>query len=151
MLKNNQAKAYRYFVGIDCGVNTGYAVWDKKLKELLQVKSCMIHDALSAVSILNVGTEGSVFVRVEDARLRKWIPAGRNEKEERGRREGAGSVKRDSQIWEHFLKASNIDHEMVAPKNNSTKLKSDYFKKLTGWNEMTNEHGRDAAMLVYGK
>ena len=30
-----------------------------------------------------------------------------------------------------------------------TKSKADTFKKLTGWTGRTNEHARDAAMLVF--
>lgn len=43
-----------------------------------------------------------------------------------------------------------IAFEMVAPKNNKTKVTHEYFTKLTGWGKPTNEHSRDAAMLVYG-
>jgi len=32
-----------------------------------------------------------------------------------------------------------------------TKLTADQFKRITGWHGRTNEHGRDAAMLVFGK
>lgn len=91
-----------------------------------------------------------VFIRVEDARLRKWIPYQKNEKAEAGRREGAGSVKRDAKIWEDFLTDIGADFEMVAPKNNKTKVTAAFFKKLTGYQGKTNEHERDAAMLVVG-
>jgi hypothetical protein len=39
---------------------------------------------------------------------------------------------------------------MVAPKNAITKMKAEYFRQLTGYKGKTSEHGRDAAMLVYG-
>jgi hypothetical protein len=38
----------------------------------------------------------------------------------------------------------------VAPKNNTTKISAEYFKAVTKWTARTNEHGRDAAMLVVG-
>ena len=68
-----------------------------------------------------------------------------------GRRQGAGSVKRDSQIWEDFLSDNGIRFEMRAPKNNTTKLSADVFKALTKWPKRTNSHERDAAMLVFGE
>jgi len=141
---------YKYLIGIDCGVTTGYAVYTRSKKQLVSVESMTILEAIAAVKICHQVFPGSVFVRVEDARLRKWIPYEKDQKAERGKREGAGSVKRDAQIWEEFLKAEQIPHEMVAPKNNKTKLKADCFKKITGWHIATNEHGRDAAMLVFG-
>ena len=32
-----------------------------------------------------------------------------------------------------------------------TKLSAEQFRRITGWTEQTNEHGRDAAMLVFGR
>ena len=84
--------------------------------------------------------------RFEDARLRKWIP------QIKGKEvlQGVGSVKRDAGIWEDFLRDLGVPFEMVAPKNNITKLSADSFRKITGWQSKTNEHSRDAAMLVFG-
>lgn len=93
---------------------------------------------------------GQVFVRMEDARLRKWIPRQKTETAERGRREGAGYVKAHCAIWEDFCKIWGIPYELVEPKRNKTKVKADHFKKLTGWAGQTNEHERDAAFLVVG-
>ena len=70
--------------------------------------------------------------------------------EERKRLQGVGSVKRDASIWEAFLKDLGIEYEMVAPKRNVTKLTQERFKAITGWGKRTNEHSRDAAMLIYG-
>lgn len=70
--------------------------------------------------------------------------------EERKRLQGVGSVKRDASIWEDYLKDLGVSFEMVAPKRNVTKLKQETFKRYTGWDKRTNEHGRDAAMLVFG-
>ena len=66
-----------------------------------------------------------------------------------GIREGIGSVKRDAQIWEDWCKENKINYKMIHPKNNCTKYKSDIFQKITGWAGRTNEHARDAAMLVF--
>lgn len=139
-----------HFIGIDCGVKTGFAVWIKYDKRLEHVESCKIHEAMDHIEVLNSLYPGQIYIRVEDARLRKWIPEGKNEKAERGRREGAGSVKRDAIIWEDFLTDKGIPFEMVAPKDNKTKLNSKTFQQYTGYKGITNEHMRDAAMLVFG-
>lgn len=137
-------------VGIDTGVITGVAVWLRRTRKLEQVTSMKIHQAMELVLDLHVNYPGQVKVRIEDARLRKWIPREKDERAESGRREGAGSIKRDAIVWEDFCKDKGIDFEMVAPKNNKTKWKADHFNRVTGWTGETNEHGRDAAMLVYG-
>lgn len=138
-------KIYKYYIGIDTGTNTGFAVWNKSERRLVLAESLMIHQAMKKVEGLQ-HVPGGIFVRVEDARLRKWIP------KERSREvlQGVGSVKRDAQIWEDFLQDNGIPFEMVAPKNNKTKTTAHYFKKLTGWPSVTNEHSRDAAMLIFG-
>lgn len=140
----------QYFIGIDCGVKTGLAVWYKPVRIFSLIKTYKIHEALKYVEEANTGFPGQIYVRVEDARLRKWIPPGKDDKAERGRREGAGSVKRDAIIWEDFLTDKGIPFEMVAPKDNKTKVSAAYFKQLTGYKEQTNEHERDAALLVFG-
>ena len=132
------------YVGIDTGVNTGFAVWDSKQRSLLQVCSLPIHKAMERVRSLydeyKAGIGDKVIVRVEDPRQRTWFGTERMSREmERKKLQGVGSVKR-----------LGVEYEMVAPKRNVTKLTQERFKALTGWQKQTNEHGRDGAMLVYG-
>lgn len=132
-------------IGIDSGTETGFAVWDSEQKCLLQVNTMKIHQAMQKVLKCYLLYPGNVRVRVEDARKRKWF--GNSGREQL---QGAGSIKRDAVIWEDFLTDHGIPFEMVAPKNNQTKMTADYFKRVTGWKLRTNEHGRDAAMLCFG-
>lgn len=138
---------YRYYIGIDTGVNTGVAIWDAFKKEFTAVGSMAIHKALNVVGVSKLQLDDKVFIRVEDARKRKWFAG----KKSQGAIMGAGSIKRDAKIWEDFLTDLKFNFEMVAPKDNTTKLKDEAFKKITKWQHATNEHGRDAAMLVFGK
>ncbi len=136
----------RYYIGIDTGVNTGYSVWDSGKKQLLAVETLTITQALGRVLGMFHQYEDKVYVYIEDARKRNWFGnAGREQLQ------GAGSIKRDAKIWEDFCKENKINFEMVAPKNNTTKVSADYFKKLTKWDLRTTEHSRDAAMLVYNR
>jgi hypothetical protein len=136
-------RKYKYYLGIDPGVHTGIALYDSGRKGFDMIQSTGIIIAINFIN--NFSDKENLFVRVEDARKRKWFgTAGREQLQ------GAGSIKRDCQIWEEFLEFSGIAYEMVAPKNNKTKLDAKLFSKYTGWKLRTNEHGRDAAMLVYG-
>lgn len=137
-------KEFDYIIGIDTGVNTGYAIYDMRTKKLLTVETIKVHEAILRILALR-NEQVKLFVRFEDARLRKWF--GNKGKEAL---QGAGSVKRDAKIMEDFLKDYGIPYEAVAPKNNKTKVNADYFGKLTGWNKRTSEHGRDAGLLIYG-
>lgn len=142
-------KKYSIYIGIDCGVNTGFCVWFASEKKIEFIGTLKIHEAMDRTKDLHKYC-GPVFVRVEDARLRTWIPRQKNESAERGRREGAGSVKRDAKIWDDFLTDLGVDFEMVAPKNNKTKVSPEYFKALIGYTGKTSQHARDAALLVIG-
>jgi len=127
-------------IGIDTGVVTGLSIWNQSNKELTFVGSMMIHQALNTV----LSNKNQIkLVRVEDARLRKFITGGRE------KLQGAGSIKRDAKIWEDFLTDHKIPFQMVAPKNNRTKLDQIAFTKITGWEWKTNEHARDSGMLVF--
>ncbi|MBL4865283.1 MAG: hypothetical protein JKY67_02780 [Pseudomonadales bacterium] len=127
-------------IGIDPGTNTGLAVWGQG--ELLLVKSGTAVEVESYI-LDRLKTHG-VKLRIEDARKRTWFgKAGRE------RLKGVGSVNRDCSRWQEFLEHHEIEFSMIHPKNNRTKLSAFEFKRLTGWAGRTNDHARDAAMLIY--
>lgn len=143
-----------YYIGIDTGVNTGIAIWDNRKRSLLLVDTTTIHRAMKVVEEYKGTAESEstkIVVRVEDPRQRTWFGTERmSREEERKRLQGVGSVKRDASIWDDYLKDLGVEYEMVAPKRNVTKLTQERFKAITGWEKRTNEHSRDAAMLIYG-
>ena len=97
----------------------------------------------------DIGTK--LIIRVEDARQRKWFEKKYSRKgEEENVLQGAGSIKRDAKIWDDYLADLGVEYQMVPPKGGMTKYTSERFKALTGWKKPTNEHNRDAAMLVFG-
>lgn len=137
------------YIGIDPGVNTGIAVWDADEQKFIDVDTMSIVEAMYSIEHILPGID--VVLVAEDARQRTWIPRERDLSQFRGRAMGAGSVKRDSQIWEEFAKYHVLPLVLVPPKNNRTKMKADPFRRLTGWTGRTTEHSRDAAMLVFGR
>jgi hypothetical protein len=84
------------------------------------------------------------LIVMEDASLRTWFgDTGRE------RAQGAGSIKRDCSIWREFAAFYSIPMEVRRPQKGATKWSAEKFAQLTGWTGRTNEHGRDAAMLVF--
>ena len=129
-------------IGIDPGVNTGMAIGrDGKLESIVTGLACEIEMQVKFHSDVE-----DIFVYFEDARMRQWFGKAGREK-----LQGAGSVKRDCQRWQEWLEMNNIPHCKVAPKDNKTKLNADQFSRITKWEGRTNEHGRDAAMLIFGR
>jgi hypothetical protein len=65
--------------------------------------------------------------------------------------QGAGSIKRDCTIWADYLASLGVPYVNVKPAAGATKWTAERFAKFTGWHGRTNEHGRDAALLVLGR
>ena len=134
-----------YYIGIDTGTHTGIAVWSSAERKLVSVETKAIHAAMRDVLRWHRAHPGEVFVRFEDARLRNWFgSAGRDQLQ------GAGSIKRDCQIWEDFLAEEQIPFAGVPPRKNLTKIPARSFACITGWSGRCSQHARDAAMLVFG-
>ncbi len=136
--------------GIDPGVNTGLAIWDTVARAFLDIRCSGIVDAMRYLLALQ-GENKIGLIVFEDARKRKWIPREKDLKEFKGRAMGAGSVKRDCSIWEEWCKYHRIEFVKTPPRAGMTKLTDRYFQGITGYDRRTNEHGRDAAMLVFGR
>lgn len=140
------------YIGIDPGTHTGVAIWSKTERMLWMVDTMTITQAMKTVEdyVCAFDPKGNklfeVVVFIEDARKRTWFGSSNREK-----LQGAGSVKRDCAIWETFCKELGVECVKIPPKRNATKLKDGQFKLLTGWHGRTSEHGRDAAMLVFGR
>lgn len=144
------ARDFHLFIGIDPGVRTGFAAWDKKFKTLY-VSTLQIHRALDDVigRLQNFNAE-DILVIVEDARQREYLPRERSNAEYRGKLMGAGSVKRDCTIWEDFLTDKKIPFQMLPPAAGRSKWSVQYFQSITKYKKPTSQHARDAAALVFG-
>ena len=135
-------------IGIDPGMNTGLAVWDTTSRQFLDIRCSGIVAEMDYLEELR-RERGIGLVVFEDARQRTWIPRERDIRQVKGRAMGAGSVKRDCSIWEEWCEARSIQYIASRPKTGMTKLTDAYFRGITGYDRRTNEHGRDAAMLVF--
>ena len=140
---------HRIYVGIDTGVNTGYAVYDNHRKEWLTIGTIKIHTAMFEVKkLVTVFGIENVKVFVEDARKARY---GRNTEADKAKLKGAGSIGRDAQVWQDFLTDEGIEFVLLRPNKGITKLKADYFQKLTGITQRLSEHARDAVMLIFNR
>lgn len=138
------------YIGIDPGEHTGVAVWDAREGKFLSLETLPIHRAIGEVGFIAEIHKGNVLVVFEDARLRRWFPPEKTEKEYRGKLMGAGAAKRDAKIWEEFLTDYGIPFTAHKPQAGGTKWDKEYWQKVTGWTGRSSEHSRDAALLVLG-
>lgn len=137
----------KIFIGIDPGVKTGYAIWSSTEKSWRGVCSAGIIEVFDDILFrIKAFPDQELKVCIENPNLRKWYGPRARQKQQ-----GAGSIKRDFSIWVEFLQHHGIPYEEVNPKNVHTKMDAKTFASTTGWPGKTNEHSRDAAMLVYGR
>lgn len=132
-------------IGIDPGTHTGFAIWDPHARQLIAVESCKIHQAMRKVENLRAD---SPLVMFEDARTMR-IGGGKTYGQ-KSRLQGVGSVKRDSAIWEDFLEDTGLPYHARTWKPGTTKWSAEEFLRITGWGIQTNNHARDAAVIVHG-
>jgi hypothetical protein len=137
-------------IGIDPGTHTGVAVWDTREGKFLSLETLPIHRAMTFIlkwSLKAEDTGQEIQVVFEDARQRTWFGKGNVS----AKMQGAGSVKRDCSIWEDFLRDRGIPFWAKPPGKGMTKVTTDYFRMISGYQGRTSEHARDAAMLVIGR
>ena len=138
-----------WYIGLDPGTRTGVAVWDANNKQFVEICTASIIGAMKIVK--DYADTRRVTLVAEDARQRKYLPREKNLSEYRGKLMGAGSVKRDCEIWQEFAEYYCIPIEFVPPRKGATTWDAGYFAKVTGWKGRTSNHARDAALLVFGK
>lgn len=167
---SNQAKV---FIGIDGGKQTGFALWIPATHSHGYFKEIITIDFWTAFfKVVNLtcqynarGTK--VIVVVEDPnenapvfkidylyRSTKATHIGKlNAVAKKG--QNVGSVKRESALMIQGIKRlTHFDMEVLTVRptgGTMTKLKAGPFKAMTKWEGRTNEHSRDAAMIVFGR
>ena len=129
-------------IGIDTGTKTGIAI---SVGGSLQQVDCMT--ITKAMQLVSEYPPGTTKLFIEDAR--KWIGFKGKTKQSDARLQGAGSVKRDASIWEDWCKENGYQAVFVKPMGKGLKKSAEDFKRITKWEGRTNEHSRDAALIVY--
>lgn len=142
-MKQKRKMKKKLLIGIDPGAKTGIAARWSDEHDFNYLATHQIHEAFEYVraAVQEHGAE-NVFVVIEDARKRSWF-GGTGEE----RFQGAGAIKRESRIWEDFIKTQGVRYIM---EHAQKKISKEYFKRITGWNRRSSQHARDAAMLIFG-
>jgi len=138
-------------IGIDPGTHTGIAIINAT-GHLFICTTMAIHEAMREVEYwVSLHGPGEVHIVVEDARKRG---ANRRETSDiaRAKAQGAGSIKRDSAIWDDYLTFLKVSHTMIPPMRNGTAYREMIFASVYPyWTQRTSEHARAAANLITSK
>lgn len=128
-------------IGIDPGKDSGVAIaYGGKLAELITT------DFWGVVEILEQNREAVIVVELP---INKHVF--HNGSSSRGgiARTGVnvGSVIREAELLVKYLHRNGFEHIVQRPQGKRT---DDEFKKITGWTGRTNQHTRDAGLLIHG-
>ena len=130
-------------IGIDPGVKTGIAC--KHNGEILWANTLTIWQLFEQLDAPGYGGPNhNVLYVIEDARKRKWFGSNSASKVQ-----GAGWIKVFCGQIEAYMKERGKKHRMIAPIKGGTKLTASMVKKITGFDQVTNEHERDAIMIAW--
>lgn len=142
-------KPIKKLIGIDPGVNTGWAELEGKD---LKLETIDILEALDRIQsepykdcvfyIENPAGNVPVFAKSGVANSKANSRIARN----------IGGVQKEGEILIGWAKKKGVTVYAITPsKSTFTKLSSDQFKAITGYKGQSNNHERDAAMLIWGR
>lgn len=133
----------RTVIGIDPGVKTGIAC--KSKGEIIWADTLTIWQLFEQLNAPGYGGPNpDVTYVIEDARKRRWYGSDSDAK-----KQGAGWVKVLCGQIEAYMIAKGKPYKMIAPIKGGTKLTAKMVEKITGFDERTNEHERDAIMIAW--
>jgi hypothetical protein len=140
-------------IGIDPGVHTGLALVDGQRLVLVASPAPTILEAMERVQALAMhhGLQRLLVIWEDARKIGGMHGMGRGSAGDTARLRGVGSVHRDCQIWEEFMERHHLRHVAISPSAKGAKLSDPQFAQVTGWAKPTNQHSRDAAMLIWGK
>jgi len=137
-------------LGLDPGESTGFAIASRG--ELIDVMSGDLWTIARQVlgfhrtgRLLGVVVEDSRSLPIYQRHNRK--PMKRDERDKLCR--NVGRVDRDCALWEAFLIGRGIPYVLRKP-SKQKKWDARLLERITGYTKPTNQHGRDAARLVWG-
>lgn len=151
MLPPNRLKgkeSYRYKIGIDPGIKSGWASWDCIDKEFKVVKTMKLWEIFRALGSPFHFDDTMVYIENPNT----FIPFKNVPREEiDARKQGAGACKQTFKHIIEFLEDHNIPYQTTRLQGGLKKKSAQWFREQTKWEERTDEHGRDAALIVWGR
>ena len=139
-----------YTIGIDPGKQTGFAIYDRRKQALHpdELKTTTFWGAYNRVNALHPGNF-KVIIEVPDTK-HVWQKPGKNPTRAAIQRQAVnvGGVIREAELLAVGLEAAGYEVLRVAPRGKTDAKK---FQLITGWEGITNQHERDAALLCWGR
>lgn len=141
---NTKLNTTTYLIGIDPGMKNGFAIFDRKEQKLIEVTTLPLFRLFSHIASVS---ELEPQILIENPF--SWIPFKNKNNSTMSVLQGAGAIKQTYRHITEYLDDMKLVYTPTKIQGNYKKLTSKIFQQITGWTERTDEHGRDAAMIVY--
>jgi predicted nuclease with RNAse H fold len=153
--QQEQEARKRYVVGIDPGVKTGFAVWDRDGRRLLSVETADFWTVFFQISNAPILRPKNTLIVIEVAHyapvFRERKAKGKNVNHAARLAQNVGQVMREAKLLAEGLRRLGYEVVEQKPLGKAKKAADDVaqFQRLTGWTERTSQHARDAARMVF--
>ncbi len=147
----------RFYLGIDAGVKTGYAIWNAELKKITEYGETtfwgiieMIASAKKRADVAIIIEDPSQNKPVFDKDVKKDIfNPGKYHRKREKIAQNIGSNKREATLIIEYCEKYNIPYEAVRP--TTKKWDQALFKSATKIKDKVSQHTMDAAKLIVGR
>ncbi len=146
------------YIAIDPGVSTGMASWDSCERKFNNIWTTDFWGCIEYLESLRVEMPFLEFeVVIENPNGNKPVffkPGVKSQAMARKVGQNIGSNKREASLLIEYLTREGFTYTAIVPKKKSTgsgKITQEYFRKLSGWTKRTNQHERDAGLMILGK
>lgn len=146
---------FRFVIGVDPGVKTGFAVWDREQKRLTTVETVSFWDLFLGIQRSTLYNTSNTCVVIEIAHYAPTFRERRGKATSVGTADrmsrNVGGVTREAALLVEGFKTLGYQVSESRPIGKAKKAEDDLlqFKRLTGWTERTSQHARDAARLCF--
>ncbi len=144
----------RFVIGIDAGVKSGFAVWDREKKKIILNKTTDfwgIYYEVCGGKPFEYKTSDTMFV-IENPALNKPVFQnrlfGQNSLQSLKIAQNVGSNKREAELLIRAFR--QLGFQVVEAQPTTAKWTAEHLERLTGITERTSAHVRDAIKLVFG-
>lgn len=148
----------RYIAGVDPGVKTGFALWNREEKRFEWVETSTFWGVFFRITESCVLNPANTHIVIEVAHLAPFTFRQRRGKAESfatmdRMARNVGQVTREAQLLVEGFRRLGFTVSEQKPLGKAKKADDDrkQFERLTGWTERTSQHARDAARLCYGR
>lgn len=137
----------RYVIGIDPGVQTGFAVWDRQARRFVEIDSTDFWGVFERMQKISA-SEVKIIVEIASTAPLFWQrkESAQNDHTLARKARNVGQVTREASLLVEGLRRLGYRVVEVKPQG---KKNQEEFKRITGWPKRTNQHERDSAMLAY--